>query len=489
MKKSNSTILWFAFALIVLIVFLFLACEKKTTQDDPSNIAGNASLQKSVRPNVIFLLVDTLRSDFVGKYGAKHATPIFDMLASQGVMFENAYAPSSWTVPSIASIFTGMYPQRHGLVDGVAVHVQVFKQQKMPDQYETVAESFKKAGYTTFCVTTNAHLDPKYGYDAGFDYFSMYKFQGAQVLEQAVSEWKDLLEQASKTTGYFLYLHWIDPHHPYAPQEPYISRIRPDYLEKVGRTLDDIGPEKLREMGYFKDYPETLSVMKDVYNSEVLLADDSVGKVLKILPDIGRSMIVFTSDHGEAFNEHNSMLHGYDLFQETLHVPLFLIYPDKRGAGTVIKAPVNLVDLPPTLLSFANIKAPSDYQGVDLSPLITGGQIPERKIWAHLDKNGQYRWEAVFENQLKYSNHFASAKPKERSNTKKKLLGEYLFDLSDDPGETKNILSAKAAEAASLKTALQNEMKGPPLITPEIVERLATEELRDKFRSHGYLQH
>ena len=477
----------FGIASMVLILFLFLACEKKSVQNGEAASANPVLKKNNPRPNVIFLLVDTLRADFVGTYGAKHPTPVMDMLASQGVKFENAYAPSSWTVPSIASIFTGMYPQKHGLVDGVAVHVQVFKQQRMPDQYETLAESFKKAGYTTFCVTTNAHLDTQYGYDAGFDHFAMYKFQGASVLEHGVEQWKGLLEQASKTTGYFLYVHWIDPHHPYAPQEPYISRIRPDYLEKVGRTLDDIGPEKLREMGYFKDYPETLSVLKDVYNSEVLAADDSVGKVLKMLPDVGRSMIVFTSDHGEAFNEHKSMLHGYDLFQETLHVPLFLIYPDKRGAGTVVKTPVSLVDLPPTLLSFANIKAPADYQGADLTPLTTGGQIPDRKIWAHLDKNGQYRWEAVYENQLKLSMHFASAKQKDRT-TKKKLLDEYLFDLKGDSAETKNIFSSKPAVAGRLKSELEKEMASPPLVTPEIVERQATEELRDKFRSHGYLQ-
>ncbi len=482
-RKGLTNKLIYLAAICLLLFFIGCPAKEKQTQSKTEITPGNP------KPNVIFILVDTLRTDFVGAYGGKYPTPVMDMLAQQGTTFTKAYAPSSWTVPSIASLFTGLYPQTHGLVDGVAVYVQVFKQQKIPESYPLISEQFKKAGYTTFCITMNGHMDELYGYNRGFDHFTMEKFQGADALEQRVAAWKDLLDQASKTTGYFLYLHWIDPHHPYVPQEPYINQIRPDYMKQVGRTLDDIGPERLREMGYFKDYPESLNVLKDVYASEVVYTDTSVGKVLKMLPDVGKSLLVFTSDHGEAFNEHNSMLHGYDLYQETVHVPLVLIYPDKQGAGKQIDTPVSLVDLPPTILSFAGAQIPETYQGKDLRPLIAGQPFANRQIWSHLDKNGMYRWEAVYDQGLKflYDEHAKVKVEKAEKEGKKLPPAPYLYDLQKDPGEKSNLAKKRAADTKRLGKSLTEEMSKPPLAKPETVEQEATQELMDKFRQTGYL--
>ena len=471
--------------LILLLCTLIAAgCSRK---ENPSE--STPEKQADPKPNVIIILVDTLRQDYVGAYGANNPTPVFDMLASQGAMFTRAYASSSWTVPSIASIFTGLYPQRHGLHEGMAIHVKVFQQQKMPDQYQTLAELFKGAGYTTFCVTTNAHIAKQYGYDQGFDHFQMFTFQDGEVLESKVEQWKGLLDKAAKTTGYFLFLHWLDPHHPYVPRDPYMAQIRPDYLDKIGRTLDDIGPEKLRLMGYFRDYPEQFEVLKDVYNSEVLWTDASVGRMLKILPDLGKSMVVFTSDHGEAFNEHDSMLHGYDLYQETVHVPLILIYPDKRGEGRIIDTPVSLVDLPPTLLAFAGIKPPEEYQGIDLTALINGGTIPERPLFFHLDKNKEYRWKGVIDEGMKYLQRYPSNEEiaKATLEGKKAPTRSFLFDLDSDSGEKRNLSGKRSTEASRLKSILEEEMGKPVLVEPEKVEDKVQDDLKELFRSHGYL--
>lgn len=483
LKRKTKALFWIcAVILVACMAWFSVSCSKP---DDSENTTEAPVVKTAVKPNVIFILVDTLRADFVGAYGAKHPTPVFDMLAKKGVTFNKAIAPSSWTVPSIASIFTGMYPQKHGLTDGVAIHVQVFKQQGMPDEYETLAESFKKAGYTTFCATANSHLASKYGYDAGFDHFKMFKFQTGDAIEQTVKEWKPLLENASKETGYFLFLHWVDPHHPYEPQEPYLSNINPNYLKDAGKVLSDTGPPVLYEQGYFKEYPKALGVMKDIYNSEVLWTDASVGRVLADLPGVGDSMVVLTSDHGEAFAEHASMLHGYDLFQETVHVPLVIIWPDKKGAGTKVDTPVSLVDLPPTLLRFVNVKPPDEYEGIDLTPLVEGKQPPPRLIWSHLDKNGDYRWYTVFEDNLKFKLNIPITKTKKQKKAGKPR--RYLFDLANDPYERKNLTKTKSQDALRLDALLKNEMKKPPLVEPETIKTDVEQGLADTFRSHGYL--
>ena len=472
----------FGIVLLAALMLTALGCKPKPAP--PPEPTYNAL------PNVIVLLVDTLRADHVGVYGAKQPTPVIDMLAGRGATFTKTYAPSSWTVPSVASLFTGMYPEKHGLTEGVALNGKVLNQQRLPDSYETLAELFKKKGYTTFCVTANSHLDRKFGYNAGFDFFKTFAFANGGAIESTVKEWKGALEKASRTTGYFLYIHWIDPHHPYEPMEPYISEIRPDYMNQIGRTLDDIGPEGLRRLGYFDEEPQALEVMKDLYASEVLWTDASIGRTLQLLPDVGDSMLVFTADHGESFKEHNSMIHGVDLYQETVHVPLILVYPDKKGAGTRIDTPVSLVDLPPTLLAYAGIQAPEAYEGRDLTPLLSGGSLPDRLLFSHLDKAKSFRWKSVFERHLKLAvrypsdNEILKAKKKGQKAASEKV---YLYDLLADPGEKRDLARSRKADAARLKEKLDKEMGRQPLVEPEMVKDTASEELKDVLRTTGYI--
>ena len=455
MKTHGKTFIFLLAALTVA----FLACNSNKNRESDTDTAQQA--EKPARPNVIVLLVDTLRADFVGAYGAKHPTPVMDMLAGQGVTFEKAYATSSWTVPSVATLFTGMYPQKHGLTEGIAAAAQVFNQQAMPEGYVTLAESFKADGYTTFCLTNNSHISETYGYNAGFDFFQMNPFSNGDVLESSLKDWSNALADASAKTGYFLFLHWVDPHHPYEAREPYITNIRPNYMEQLGRTLDDAGPAGLMRMGYFKEHPEKMEVMKDLYNSEVLWTDDSLGRVIKTLPHVGQSLVVFTSDHGEAFSEHDSMVHGVDLYQETVHVPLIMVFPDNRKAGTRIAQPVSLVDLPRTLLSFAKIKPPKDYEGVDLLPLISSGKLAKRYLYAHLDKAQVHRWKVVYDKNLKLAIQYATdgQLAKAETNGSEPPERTFLFDLDKDPGETKNLLKDEPKKVKELLALLDKQVK------------------------------
>ena len=439
-------------------------------------------------PNIIVLLVDTLRADFVGAYGGQYPTPVMDLLANQGVLFEKTYAPSSWTVPSVASVFLGMYPQRHGLNEGIALKGKVSLQQTMPAEYVTIAETLKAAGYTTFCATSNAHIAENYGYNAGFDHFQMFPFSNGDMLEEQVRQWKSDLEKASKTTGYFLFLHWVDPHHPYDPRDPYISQIAPDYMTNIGKLLQE-NPDRLLTMGYFRDFPDKLDLLKKLYASEIAWTDASLGRTLKMLPGLADSLLVFTSDHGEAFAEHQSMLHGIDLYQETVHVPLVIRLPGNQGAGTRITTPVTLVDLAPTLTAFAKAKPNPEHQGLNLLPLIAGEKTPKRELFAHLDKLSTFRWDAVFDRDLKFLEHKPTRLELARANKEGKTLTPklFLYDLSADPGEEKNLVEKESENLTRLRAMLDEEMAKPPLQKPVTEGFTITDEEIEKFKGMSYL--
>ena len=499
---GKSRLGWYLLAiLIVAAIALFSSC-------NPGKQNQNA------RPNVIFLLVDTLRADAVSAYGGKHPTPNIDGLARTGIMFTRAYAPSSWTVPSCASMVLGMYPQKHGLTEGMVFSRKIVEQLRLPEQYETLAESFQKAGYTTFGITTNAHMDEQYGFGDGFDHYKSIWFQAAPVLERKLKKWKFKLRRASKKTGYFLFVHWIDPHFPYSPKKPFIDTLQPGYLKntprthdvftkseltkmgyrkglaETGRLLEDVGPELLHAKGYFKKHPEALKELENLYASEVMFTDRSVGRVLKMLPGVDNSLIVFVSDHGEAFNEHNSMIHGSDLYQETVHVPLIMVYPENQGAGRKVQRPVSLVDIAPTLLSFAGITPPQEYQGRDLSPILKGEKLPSRLLWAQLDKADAFIWHAAFYRGMKLIAHLPSEVDRVIAKSKKKEAPtkQYaLYNLLTDPGETKDLSTELSEPFAKLKAELDTEMSKPPLIKPETKKSEMSEKLKETMRDVGYL--
>jgi arylsulfatase A-like enzyme len=465
-------------ALLLLTIFA-IGCDKTETKSESAHRAG---------PNVIVLLVDTLRADYVGTYGGKAETPVIDWLAGQGAQFNKAYAPSSWTVPSVASIFTGMYPQTHGLVEGINLAGQVSKQQRLPDQYTTLAESFRRAGYTTFCITTNSHLSRQHGYNAGFDHFQMFRFSDGTSVEETVETWKDQLQKADDTTGYFLFLHWVDPHHPYDPREPYISKLDPDYLTKLGPLLTE-SPDILYVKGHFDKFPEHLSLLRDLYASEVSWTDASVGRTLKLLPSVGNSTIVMLSDHGEAFAEHKSMVHGIDLYQETVHVPLILIRPDKLGAGTKVDTPVSLIDVMPTLLSQIGATVPKECEGVDLTPLLKGETIPARPLFSHLDKMKVFRWQAMFDQDLKLLSHLPSQAQavKALKDGKNLVAKRRLFDLAKNPGETTDLVEKRPNDAKRLAEILGKTMAVTPKTMPQSVSGKMSPEEIEKLKSLGYI--
>jgi arylsulfatase A-like enzyme len=318
------------------------------------------------RPNVLLIVIDTLRWDHVGSYGAERdTTPALDRLAGDGVRFERAYAPSGWTNPSIATLFTGLHPSSHTVTS---------LDRRLPDAVETLAEILAANGYATSGVVSSRHIGPKHGFDQGFDTFSTREARGHEhastqgVTLQAMEQ----LERLSATSPFLLFVHYLDPHYTYL-RHPEIGFA----AEAKGRLVGGEPIYALREwMDDMTD--EELEFLKSVYDEEVRFTDDGIGQLLERLRQLGleeETLIVVTADHGEEFLGHGWLGHTRTLYEELVRVPLIVRAPEGSLRGAVVREPVSLVALAATVLDVVGID-PADFpfQGRSLRSLLEGGE-------------------------------------------------------------------------------------------------------------------
>ena len=388
--------------------------------------ASNRVSPANVLPgrNVLVILVDTLRADGLASYGNKRPTsPRIDRFAAQGVRFENAFAESSWTIPTVASIFTGVYP---------AVHRTTNYQSVLPKELLTLAEAFQAAGYTTGGRISNILINERHGYLQGFDdgrvVMNLYKllffekllaqaritahydFSTAEEISDAAISWL----RRNDRRRFFLYVHYYDPHFPYTPPEPYAMKFidpamakRFPYHAFVGDTLWNLVAEY--KMGTRKK-PEEIAAVRAAYDGEVLYTDAQIGRLLTYVRAVGldeNTVVVFVADHGEQFYEHGERLHSKTLYNEEIHVPLIIRAPGVTPR--VVKRRVRSLDLYPTLAEMADLPRRLEGRpeggtllrqamGVSLAPILAGGDLPaayQDEVFASVDIDGVVK-EATF---------------------------------------------------------------------------------------------
>jgi arylsulfatase A-like enzyme len=305
----------------------------------------------------VLIVVDTLRSDHLPSYGYPRATaPRLAELADQGLLFERVIAPSSWTKTSMASIMTGLNPDRHA-VRGV--------EDVLSDALPTLATAFSDAGYATLGVNTNPWLEPSFGFSRGFDLYETRVFSPASEVNRiALSH---LREQ--RQTPFLLYVHYMDVHAPYRFREARLEG-RPLVLPGRGAVADETLEHAYRKQGL--QGPGVQERVLQLYDAGIRVADDAIAELLDALGREGaleNAIVVVTSDHGEAFREHGSTEHGRNLYPEVYEVPLIISWPGRLPAGTRIRSQARSVDLAPTLLQLAGLPIPSDVDGSALLPL------------------------------------------------------------------------------------------------------------------------
>jgi arylsulfatase A-like enzyme len=316
--------------------------------------------EPTARPNVIVLVLDTLRADRLGTYGAKRATPFLDRLAATSLVYERAYAPSSWTVPAIASLFLAQYPSEHRLATVNAV---------LPEHALTLGEALRDAGYLGGGFSANVEITADAGFGQGFDRFETVfrpPKDDATSVNRAALAWLD--EVRDRAQPIFLYLQYMEPHAPYRVHER-ITATDPAPTAEGDGTLAarvNAGAFELRQgeplPKTWQFTPAERARLAALYDGEVAYLDTAIEALFAELDRRGLlagSLIAITADHGEQLGEHNMYSHGNTLFEQTIHVPLIVRLPD--GAPGRMPEPVGVAGLGPAILGRLGIAAPASF--------------------------------------------------------------------------------------------------------------------------------
>jgi arylsulfatase A-like enzyme len=290
-------------------------------------------------PNIIVLLLDTLRADHLGVYGYERDTsPNLDEFAKNNIKFNFAITAAPWTPASVASIFTGMYVSSHGLMPPNSREEARAKSAILDSRHTTLAEALRDGGYATAAISSNPWINRDFAFDQGFTSF-FYKPR-ASADEITASGLKIAATLAQEDKPIFLYLHYLDPHDPYTPPPPFDSKYS----------------------GALKEGTYSAEMLSQIarYDGEISYLDAALGKLFGGLRGLGifdDSVIVIVGDHGEQFEEHGFTRHGNTVYNDEVHVPLLM----KLGHTDIpreIDHTVSTVDIYATVLSQAGIQVP-----------------------------------------------------------------------------------------------------------------------------------
>jgi arylsulfatase A-like enzyme/predicted Zn-dependent protease len=387
---------------------------------------------------LILISIDTLRADRLPLYGYTQGhTPALDQLARESVVFDRAYAHAPQTLPSHASMLTGLLPFSHGVRDNLGFTLE--------EDAQTLPERLKAAGFTTAGFVSSYVLRPDTGIAQGFDTYDaqlpaaasdrspgQVQRPGAETLAAAL-RW---LEGASSPRA-FVFFHIYEPHKPYAPPPEFRSG--------------------------------------DPYDGEVSASDQIVGRLLDALRNKGwydDATIVLTADHGEGLGDHGEEEHGLFLYDEVIRVPLLIKQPRGHRGGTRVTTPVQHVDLMPTVLRGEGLALPDGLAGRDLAPLLTGaGSISPQGIYA----------EALY---ARY--HFGWSELTSLTDERYRYIRaprEELYDLERDPDERVNLATDRTGVTTALRTALSTLTAGTNISAPSAV----SDADRQRLAALGYV--
>jgi arylsulfatase A-like enzyme/Flp pilus assembly protein TadD len=366
--------------------------------------------------NVLLITLDTARADRIGCYGRETAeTPHLDALAASGVRFDNAVAQVPVTLPSHASILTGTFPIYHGARNNANY--------PLPEDNETLAESFREAGYATTAILASRVLYRGFRLDQGFDHYDdeipeeeanptgKYR-RGDAVTLRALAEIRRLRDRP-----FFAWVHYYDPHAPYLPPEPYRSRHA------------------------------------SPYDGEIAYTDACVGELLQGVDRLGlrdRTLVVVTADHGEGLGDpHDEDTHGILLYEETLRIPLLVAAPGRIPAGRVVPELVRSIDIAPTILELTRLPIPAPMQGISFVPSLVEGKPPvdAPSYFDTLMPKEAYGWSAMKGWRDRRWKYVEAPRPE-------------LFDLIEDPREQRNLateLPGKMQEMAKGLARIERE--------------------------------
>lgn len=470
--------------LVVALACYFVFTHLKHRSIPPVHYKAEAITPE--KPNVILIMIDALRADYLGAYGnTQGLSPNLDALASESIVFERAYAQASWTKASSATLFTGLYPSTH----------QTFRKPDiLPDSVVTLAEVLAQEGYYTIGYANNINISPTFNFQQGFheyhymapDYFFYasaassqlayygvlrlvrekyifkdkkvnHYYQDAKTLNAEVLDW---LSKANDKGRFYMYLHYMEPHDPYF--------IHP--YNGVGYA----------RVSMPNPAPSWVKPFKEAYAMEVRYVDDHLGLLFQRLKSQGLyddAMIIITADHGEEFYEHQGWWHGTTLYNEQIQVPLMIKLPKAEQRGTRISGLARLLDVAPTILNRAHIAVPEALQGIALLPV--GADVAtSTTVFSEEDFEGNIikalitpDWKLIRAN----------------DHNPRGLPTAELFDLQLDPHEQENLYAQRHGKVQELDFLLKEHIEKAfaTMVTREQVN--LDEAVREQMENLGYV--
>jgi arylsulfatase A-like enzyme len=439
------------------------------------------------RPNVIFIMVDALRADRLNCYGYEPRTsPHIDALAADAVLFQTCITQSSWTKPSTATLLTSLYPSSHQAI---------YKSDMLPDPVVSLAELMSAGGYFTLGFANNANIAPIFNFGQGFNqyiflkprYFFMspesgfqltgynqlrllrerffsktkhvyHYYQDAQVVNKNVISWLEKL-QAGR---FLLFIHYMETHDPY-----FVHPYNGVGYARVSNPNPDPGQADL--------YSET-------YDGELRYVDQAVGELCGWLKEQGlydQTLIILTADHGQEFYEHGGWWHGTTLYEEQIHVPLIVKLPGQEAAGTIDDRMVRSLDIPPTILTLADIAHHPSMQGQSFLKTANSPWPGVEEVFSEEDHEGNVvrslrtrAWKLIQAN----------------LNNPRGLPTTALYHLADDPLENTNLAMDRRELVDVMESRLEEKIalaKGEAVARQQ---RDIDEATRERLKSLGYTE-
>ncbi len=467
--------------LVILIFSIPLILGAALGRDRDYMIKGASHPLTDSKPNIYLIVADALRADYLRLYGGETAAPALRSLREDGILFKHAYAPCSWTRPSFASLLTGVYSNRHG--------VREFLTGKFSDEIPSLQKHLSDNGYYTCGFFNNANLSPDFKFQIGFDeYYYLFPankagpsgaavylrlrqwlkgygllpeseyyhpsqyYRPAEELIPAAQDWIKINPDSS----HFVLLHLMEPHGPYFPH-PYNGRA-------YGKALNSNADQT------------DILYWGDIYRQEIVHMDSCLSEFFGYLKEEGlydSSLIIFASDHGEEFYDHQYMNHGTTLYEEVIRIPLIIKLPGNHRDTSSIESLVSLIDIPSTIAGILNTDAPDDWDGIDVISNIND----RARRFADL-KNDELDLYSVVTEDYKLIHN--SSNPKN--------VAEFeLYSLIKDTEEKRNIAGDYPRIVDSLYALIQLELKQYQVSVSSDTLNLDKATI-ERLRALGYLE-
>ncbi|MCK4646724.1 MAG: sulfatase-like hydrolase/transferase [Candidatus Aminicenantes bacterium] len=402
------------------------------------------SIQRDSGLNVLLITLDTTRADRLGCYGYPRAkTPNLDSLAQKGVRFANVYCQVPLTLPSHCSIMAGTYPVSHNVHNNGTYYLT-------SDQL-TLAEVLKARGFKTAAFVASFTVDSRFGLDQGFDVYDDSFQQGSpfkalnaeRIADQVFAPFSAWLDN-HHADQFFCWVHFFDPHLPYAPPPPY----REDFSDSL-------------------------------YDGEISYMDSYVGEVVEKLKEkniLGQTLIILAGDHGEGLGDKVEIGHGLFLYDMVMKVPLIFYAENNLPGGKVIPSRVRLIDIMPSVLDMLDLEEADQNQGISLIPYIEGRKKDDLDSYMEtFYPRENYGWSEL--TGLVAGNWKYIRAPKAE-----------LYNLKSDPNEDKNVLQSNTKIVSKMKNSLEMLIKNSA-IAPGAGSRALTSEERERLGSLGYISY